>query len=62
MFIERLVGGITIHKPLGLCLHSAMACMYPVVFDPFDLVCSNADALHIVFMVRIRTEWVPSYD
>jgi hypothetical protein len=39
-----------------------MACMHPVVFDPFDLVRSNAQALHIVFLVCIRAEWVPSYN
>ena len=46
-----------------------MACVYPVAlhleepsFDPFDLVCSNAESLRIAFLVRIRTEWVPSYN
>ena len=84
MFMERLVGGITMHKPLvppgvvltlgsgfdfwairavqewPVCvvvLHLGDSC-----FDPFDLVCSNAESLRIVFLVCIRREWMPSSD
>jgi len=31
-------------------------------FDPFDLICSNAESLRMVFLVCITKEWMPSYD
>jgi hypothetical protein len=83
--MERLVGGITMHKPpvppgVVLTLGSGFDFWairavqeWPVCvqwcyileilfFYPFDLICSNAESLCMVFLVCIRREWMPSYD